>query len=100
MKNFSVSLFIIFFACSSFIFASDIEKNDSIKTYNFNSIVVTGTRTKINQNNIPMAIHVIEKAEFEGYPCVNVPQILNYTIPSAFVTEKGLYTVGAFSVNL
>src|ERR1035437_2865990 len=66
-------------------------------TINVNEVVVTGTTTSINRNNIPMAISVVNRQQIdESSECALLP-VLSGRVPGLFVTERGVTGFGVSS---
>lgn len=63
-------------------------------TININEVVVTGTTSKVNKNNIPMAISVVSRLQIaEGNESSLLP-VLSGRVPGLFVTERGVTGFG------
>src|ERR1035437_9009866 len=66
-------------------------------TINVNEVVVTGTTTSVNKNNIPMAISVVNRLQIdESNESVLLP-VLSGRVPGLFVTERGVTGFGVSS---
>lgn len=68
--------------------------NDTLKLVNLNSVVVTANKTKVNRNNVPLTISVIDKAEIELAGGSSVLPVLSQLVPGLFVTQKGMLGFG------
>ncbi len=102
-------LFISLFASVCFpsiAWASNlVSETDTIKSVNLNTVVVTANKTKINRNNVPLTISVIEKAEIEASGASSVLPVLSQLVPGLLVTQKGILGFGvsegsAGSINI
>jgi iron complex outermembrane receptor protein len=65
--------------------------NDTIK---INEVVVTGTHVKVNRNNVPMAVSVVNRSQIEESDESAILPILNGRVPGLFVTERGVTGFG------
>src|ERR1035437_5465150 len=66
-------------------------------TINVNEVVVTGTTTSINRNNIPMSISVVSRSQIaESNESALLP-VLSGRVPGLFVTERGVTGFGVSS---
>ena len=63
-------------------------------TIEINEVVVTGTQVKVNRNNVPMAVSVINRAQIEESHESALLPILNGRVPGLFVTERGVTGFG------
>jgi len=63
-------------------------------TVNVNEVVVTGTTTSINRNNIPMAISVINRLQLDESNESALLSVLSGRVPGLFVTERGVTGFG------
>jgi outer membrane cobalamin receptor len=63
-------------------------------TINLNEVVVTGTTVKVNKNNIPLAVSVINNLQISESNETAVLPILNGLVPGLFVTERGVMGFG------
>lgn len=79
---------------SAFNATSAISVTDTIKPINLNTIVVTANKTKVNRNNVPLTISVIDKAEIEAASSSSVLPVLSQLVPGLFVTQKGMLGFG------
>jgi iron complex outermembrane receptor protein len=57
-------------------------------------VVVSATKTQVNQNSVPVSISVIEREEIEAGGESALLPILSERIPGLFVTEKGVTGFG------
>jgi outer membrane cobalamin receptor len=89
------SLFIIFILLiNTPLFSQDKIKSIIQDTINLNEVVITGTTVKVNKNNIPLAVSVINNLQISGSNETAVLPILNGLVPGLFVTERGVMGFG------
>ena len=71
------------------------EKPLSVKdTISIKEVIVTGTMTKINRNNTPLAVSVLDRRQIsEGSESAILP-MLSGRVPGLFVTERGVTGFG------
>jgi len=70
------------------------EKVDTSNISNLEEIVVTGTKTAVNRNNIPLTISVVSKEQIENSSEINLMPLLGSVVPGLFVTERGISGFG------
>lgn len=63
-------------------------------TIQIEEVVVTGTPTKVNRNNVPMSVSVVNKAAIEESDESALLPVLNGRVPGLFVTERGVTGFG------
>jgi outer membrane cobalamin receptor len=68
-----------------------ITLKDTIK---IEEVVVTGTPVKVNRNNIPMAISVVDRLQIAESSESAILPILSGRVPGLFVTERGVTGFG------
>ncbi len=90
-KQLSTVLIFSFFIFSS-ISAQDI--SDSVKSISLDEVVVTGTKTAINRNNVPLTVSVISKEKIENSSESALLPVLSEHVPGLFVTERGITGFG------
>jgi len=66
----------------------------STDTIQIKEVVVTGTPVKVNRNNVPMAVSVVNRAEIEESDESALIPVLNGKVPGLFVTERGVTGFG------
>lgn len=71
------------------------ERISSLKdTISIKEVIVTGTMTKINRNNTPLAVSVLDRRQIaEGNESAILP-MLNGRVPGLYVTERGVTGFG------
>jgi len=65
-----------------------------VDTIQIEEVVVTGTPVKVNRNNVPMAVSVVNRAQIEESNESAILPILNGRVPGLFVTERGITGFG------
>jgi len=63
-------------------------------TIQIEEVVVTGTPTKVNRNNVPLSVSVVNRATIEESDESALLPILNGRVPGLFVTERGVTGFG------
>jgi iron complex outermembrane receptor protein len=63
-------------------------------TIEINEVIVTGSHVKVNRNNVPMAVSVVNRLQIEESDESAVLPILNGRVPGLFVTERGVTGFG------
>ena len=63
-------------------------------TVKIEEVIVTGTPVKVNRNNIPMAVSVVDRAQIEESDESALLPVLNGKVPGLFVTERGITGFG------
>ncbi len=70
------------------------QMNFTTDTIQIDEVVVTGTPVKVNRNNVPMAVSVVNRAQIEESDESAILPILNGRVPGLFVTERGVTGFG------
>jgi len=70
------------------------EKIDSTKSVNLNEVTVTGTKTEVTRNNVPLTISVISNEKIENSSESALLPVLSEQVPGLFVTERGVTGFG------
>lgn len=70
------------------------EKFSLSDTIQIKEVVVTGTPVKVNRDNVPMSVSVINKSQIEESDESALLPILNGRVPGLFVTERGVTGFG------
>jgi len=89
-KSLFSTLFIFGFILSSFT----QEKIDTTKMVNVEEIIVTGTKTEISRNNVPLTVSVVSKEQIENSSESALLPVLSEQVPGLFVTERGVTGFG------
>jgi len=63
-------------------------------TIYLNEIIVTGTRSQVDRNNIPMTISVVDRTEIEQSSESALLPVLSGQVPGLFITERGVTGFG------
>ncbi|HSO87581.1 MAG TPA: TonB-dependent receptor [Draconibacterium sp.] len=63
-------------------------------TIQIEEVLVTGTPVKVNRNNVPMSVSVVNQKEIEESNESSLLPILNGRVPGLFVTERGVTGFG------
>lgn len=93
--NYLPTLFtsLIYFALSLSV-SAQMQYNIAEDTIQINEVVVTGSHVKINRNNVPMAVSVVNRSQIEESDESAILPILNGRVPGLFVTERGVTGFG------
>ena len=71
------------------------DKPLSVKdTVNIKEVIVTGTMTRINRNNTPLAVSVVDRKQIEEGTESAILPMLNGRVPGLYVTERGVTGFG------
>lgn len=84
----------ILFALCTLISTGANAQKDSTKTINLDEIVVTGTKTEVNRNNVPLTVSVISMDKIENSSESALLPVLAEQVPGLFVTERGITGFG------
>lgn len=63
-------------------------------TVKIEEVVVTGTPVRVNRNNVPMAVSVVNRSQIEETGESALLPVLNGKVPGLFVTERGVTGFG------
>jgi len=63
-------------------------------TIQIEEVLVTGTPVKVNKDNVPMSVSVVNQKEIEESNESSLLPILNGRVPGLFVTERGVTGFG------
>lgn len=89
--HFSLSVILLILSLQS-VFATD---KFSIKdTILINEVVITGTPTKVNKENVPMSVSIITNSQISESDESALLPVLSGRIPGLFVTERGVTGFG------
>ena len=93
--NFLTFLFLI---CFMNLFVAYGQERDTIVRHNvLDEVVVTGNRTLVNRNNVPMNITVVGRSEIENSSESALLPVLSERVPGLFVSERGITGFGVAS---
>ncbi|SHE87325.1 TonB-dependent receptor [Dysgonomonas macrotermitis] len=77
-------------------FAQPVLPDISIRdTIGIDEVVVTGTRTSVTSNNLPMSVSVVTETQLENRQDQSVLPILVERVPSLFITSRSVMGYGA-----
>ncbi|NOR74877.1 MAG: TonB-dependent receptor, partial [Draconibacterium sp.] len=93
-QNYLIKISTFFIAFFAFQNLSMAQMDFSTDTIQIDEVVVTGTPTKVNRNNVPMAVSVVNRAQIEESDESAILPILNGRVPGLFVTERGVTGFG------
>jgi len=91
------SLWATFFALSFFVSSNAQELKDTTHTINLDEVVVTGTKTAVNRNNVPLTVSVVSGEQIENSSESALLPVLAEQVPGLFVTERGITGFGVSS---
>ena len=63
-------------------------------TIQIKEVVITGTPVKVNRNNVPMSVSVVNNSQIGESDESSLLPILNGRVPGLFVTERGVTGFG------
>lgn len=66
-------------------------------TLSIDEVVITGTKTTVNRNNVPVSVSVISREKIESNPESALLPVLSEHVPGLFVTERGITGFGVSS---
>lgn len=90
LKILAVAVFLLFFI-NEIIFAQD---QDSIRSYELDPLVITGTRITRQKSEIPASISVISRQQIENSREVNILPILANQVPGLFINKRNMVGYG------
>jgi len=75
------------------------QQNKSIlkDTIDIDEVVITGSKTSVNRNNVPLTVSVISKEKIENSSESALLPVLAAQVPGLFVTERGITGFGVSS---
>jgi outer membrane cobalamin receptor len=85
------------FAISLNLLVSAQEKPDTTKAKNLDEVIVTGTKTAVTRNNVPLTISVISNEKIENSSESALLPVLSEQVPGLFVTERGVTGFGVYT---
>lgn len=91
IKCFFIPALIIFTGWPCF---SQVNSGEPVDTINLNEVVITGSMIKVNKNNVPMAVTVVDQKQISESSESSILPILNGRVPGLFVTERGITGFG------
>jgi outer membrane cobalamin receptor len=78
----------------SLISIKTLGQKDTTKTIRLDEVVVTGTKTAVNRNNVPFTISVITNEMIENSSESALLPVLAEQVPGLFVTQRGITGFG------
>jgi len=90
-------LIIVFLLISYYVLAIPSVQDTVIKRQVLGEVVITGNRTLVNRNNVPMNISVINREEIENSSESALLPVLSERVPGLFVSERGITGFGVAS---
>lgn len=96
MTVFRIKSFLWIFLFTGFQYLSAQVQTDTLKKVNLDEIVVTGTKTAVTRDNLPLTISVVSKEKIENSSESALLPVLSQQVPGLFVTERG---IGGFGVS-
>lgn len=90
----NVFMFMIAFAIISKSGFSQQNKSILKDTININEVIITGSKTSVNRNNVPLTVSVVSKEKIENSSESALLPVLSEQVPGLFVTERGITGFG------
>jgi outer membrane cobalamin receptor len=63
-------------------------------TVNIDEVIITGSKTSVNRNNVPLTVSVVSKEKIENSSESALLPVLSEQVPGLFVTERGITGFG------
>jgi iron complex outermembrane receptor protein len=73
---------------------SQVNINPIKDTISLEEVIVTGSPVKVNKNNVPMAVTVVNREQISESSESAILPVLNGRVPGLFVTERGVTGFG------
>ncbi|MGK7394734.1 MAG: TonB-dependent receptor plug domain-containing protein [Candidatus Cyclobacteriaceae bacterium M3_2C_046] len=70
------------------------QENDSIRSYEMDQLVITGTRIQKEKGAIPSSITVITEEDIRNSEEINLLPVLSNKVPGLFLNERGIMGFG------
>lgn len=90
----NVLLFMIAFVIITNSGFSQQNKSTLKDTINIDEVVITGTKTSVNRNNVPLTVSVVSKEKIENSSESALLPVLSEQVPGLFVTQRGITGFG------
>lgn len=87
---------LLFFAGGMALYANPVQ-DTTVSRGILDEVVVTGNRTLVNRNNVPMNITVVGRDEIENSSESALLPVLSERVPGMFVSERGITGFGVAS---
>lgn len=68
--------------------------SDTLKKVELNAVVVTATKDRVNRNNVPLTISVVNREEIRTSAGSSLLPVLSDKVPGLFVTQRGVTGFG------
>ena len=76
------------------LFSQEEVRSSLQDTINLDEVVVTGTTVKVNKNNVPLAVSIINSRQIRESNETALLPVLNGRVPGLFITERGIMGFG------
>jgi outer membrane cobalamin receptor len=93
MKKY-VFLFMLGFVILSYSGFSQHSETTLKDTLNIDEVIITGTKTSISRNNVPITVSVVSREKIENSSESSLLPVLSEQVPGMFVTERGVTGFG------
>ena len=90
-KSFLFMIAVVIIIKSAF---SQQNKSTLKDTINIDEVVITGTKTSVNRNNVPLTVSVVSKEKIENSSESALLPVLSEQVPGLFVTQRGITGFG------
>jgi iron complex outermembrane receptor protein len=88
------TILLLLILVTSGLFPQEVIHSILKDTINLDEVVITGTTTKVNRANVPLAVSVVNNIQIASSSESNLLPILNGRVPGLFVTERGVMGFG------
>jgi len=98
-KHMKTNFFNLLFLITLFVIGISLhskaqEKRDTISSISLDEVVITGTKTAVSRNNVPLTISIISKEKIENSSESALLPVLSGQVPGLFVTQRGITGFG------
>jgi iron complex outermembrane recepter protein len=69
-------------------------------TVSIDEVVITGSKTSVNRNNVPLTVSVVSEEKIENSSESALLPLLPEEVPGLFVTERGIAVSGGINLHL
>jgi outer membrane cobalamin receptor len=87
------------FIFTTLIFAEGNPDSDTIKTYNFDPVTITATRTAVARSVVAPSISIIPQEVLTANPEKSILSLVSQQVPGVFVQERGILGFGVSTSN-
>ncbi|HNW57555.1 MAG TPA: TonB-dependent receptor [Bacteroidales bacterium] len=70
------------------------QKKSISDTISIDEVIITGSKTSVNRNNVPLTVSVVSKEKIENSSESALLPVLTEQVPGLFVTERGITGFG------